>query len=445
MPRHHSSASRSSRLAIASASLALAACSGGAWPAESTESTSQAVSALAQVSTFGANPGNLLMFDYVPAGMPSTAAPLVLALHGCTQSASDYESAGWNALADTYKFYVVYPQQQSANNTESCFNWFGNTSGSTEDITRGEGEAESIIEMIKNMESAHSIDTSRVYITGFSAGAAYAVAMLAMYPDVFAAGASFSGLPFGCANSLATAETCMAAPPSKTPAQWGTLGQAGFPGYSGPYPRISVWQGSSDTTVSTQNLAAIVAQWTDLTGASASPTTTNTVATFPHDEYADGKGVVQVESYSITSMSHAVAIDSPNGCGTAGTYYVDEGICAVGYVAKFFGLEGSGGSGSGGGSGSSSGGGSGSSSGGTGSGSGGTVPGDDAGTSGSGSGVNNAAAIDAGGAPIPAPELPGCSISTPGRTTTTEEAWVLAGLALGLLAARTRTTRRNVR
>jgi poly(hydroxyalkanoate) depolymerase family esterase len=455
MPRHPTSASRCSRLALASASLALAACYGGGSPVESTGSTSQAVSALAQVSSFGTNPGNLLMFDYVPAGMPSTAAPLVLALHGCTQSASDYESAGWNALADTYKFYVVYPQQQSANNTETCFNWFGNTSGSTEDITRGEGEAASIIEMIKNMEASYSVDTSRVYITGFSAGAAYAVAMLAMYPDVFAAGASFSGLPFGCANSLSTAETCMAAPPSKTPSQWGTLGQAGFPGYSGPYPRISVWQGSDDTTVSTQNLAAIVAQWTDLTGASTSPTTTNTVATFPHDEYADSKGVVQVESYSITGMSHAVAIDAPNGCGTAGTYYVDEGICAVGYVAKFFGLEGSGSggggggssSGSGSGSGSSSGGGSGSGSGGTGSSSGGPGPGDDAGIGGSGSGTNSAAALDAGAAAVPTPELPGCSVGMPGRPGADARAtgWVLAGLALGLLAARTRATRRNVR
>lgn len=321
MHRHRLSAT-----VLAGASLVLASCSGGAAPgepgAEPTASLSAASSALAQVSSFGSNPGNLLMFDYAPSGMPAKA-PLVLALHGCTQSASDYQSAGWNALADTYKFYVLYPQQQSANNTESCFNWFGNTSGSTADITRGEGEAASIIAMIKDMEATYSIDTTRVFVTGFSAGAAYAVALLAMYPDVFAAGASFSGLPFGCADSLSTAETCMAAPPSKTPAQWGTLGQAGFPGYAGPYPRLSVWQGSMDTTVSTQNLAALVSQWADLTGASATPSTTNTVAGFPHNEYSNGKGV-QVESYSITGMSHAVAIDPSDSCGTAGTYYVDE-------------------------------------------------------------------------------------------------------------------------
>jgi poly(hydroxyalkanoate) depolymerase family esterase len=200
--------SRISRLTLLT--LVLAACSDGASPAGSTSeptgSVSLASTALAQVSSFGANPGNLLMFKYTPQAMPAKA-PLVLALHGCTQSASDYTSAGWNALADQYKFYVVYPQQQSANNTESCFNWFGNTSGSTADITRGQGEGESIIQMIDNMESSYSIDPKQVYITGFSAGAAYAVAMLAMYPDVFAAGSSFSGLPFGCSRRPASPDT----------------------------------------------------------------------------------------------------------------------------------------------------------------------------------------------------------------------------------------------
>jgi poly(hydroxyalkanoate) depolymerase family esterase len=429
--------------------LALVACSGGASPAGSTpepvDTVSLATTAIAQVSGFGSNPGNLLMYAYTPSAMPAKA-PLVLALHGCTETASDYTSAGWNALADTYKFYVLYPQQQTQNNTEGCFNWFGNTAGSTTDITRGQGEGESIIQMIDHLESMYSIDNKRVYATGFSAGAAYAVAMLAMYPDVFAAGASFSGLPFGCATSLSTAETCMAAPPTKTAAQWGMLAQAGFPGYAGPWPRLSVWQGSSDTTVSTQNLTDLVAQWTDLTGASSMPSTTNTVGGFPHNEYSSGAGVT-VESYSITSMSHAVAIDAPNGCGTAGTYYVDEGVCAVDRVAKFFGLEGSQGSSSGSGSGGGSGGGSGSGSG-SGGGSGG---GGGSGSGGTGSSSGSAAPIGDGGtgangaapAAAPAAPLPGCSVSAPGRDGL-DTGWMLAGLALGLLAT-TRATRRNVR
>jgi poly(hydroxyalkanoate) depolymerase family esterase len=302
--------------------------------------TSAALSTLTQVSSFGTNPGGLDMFTYVPASMPSNA-PVVFALHGCTETASSYENAGWNALADTYKFYLVYPQQTSANNPLECFNWAGEY-GNLADITRGQGEAESVAEMVTYMESTYSVDTSRVFMTGFSAGAAYAVAMLAMYPDVFAGGASFSGLPFGCANSLASAETCQSGAVSNTAAQWGAFVKNAYPSYTGPLPRISLWQGSSDTTVDPANLTELVSQWTDVEGLSQTPTTSNTVAGFPHDEYADSSGVVRVETYTLTGMAHAVAIDPTNGCGTADTYDVAEGICAVDSVAKFLGLEGGG-------------------------------------------------------------------------------------------------------
>ena len=67
---------------------------------------------LVQVTDFGSNPGGLRMWKYVPAGMPQNA-PMVLALHACTQQAADYVKAGWNTLADKYKFYVVYPEQTS--------------------------------------------------------------------------------------------------------------------------------------------------------------------------------------------------------------------------------------------------------------------------------------------------------------------------------------------
>src|SRR5579872_2461892 len=149
--------------ALAGSALALASCSDAAPSKEPVAITSSAVSTLTQVTTFGSNPGNLLMFSYAPQGMPPSA-PLVIALHGCTQTASAFTDAGWDGLADTYKFYVVYPQQQSQNNTETCFNWFGNTSGNTADITRGQGEAASIVSMIDSMKSSYSIDPKRIYV-----------------------------------------------------------------------------------------------------------------------------------------------------------------------------------------------------------------------------------------------------------------------------------------
>jgi hypothetical protein len=283
--------------------------------------------------------------------------------------------------------------------------------------------------MVDYMKSTYSVDGSQVYVTGFSAGAAYAVVLLALYPDVFAAGASFEGIPFGCATSLASAYTCMYTASSNTAAQWATLAKSGYPGYTGKYPRISIWEGSSDTTVATANQGELVSQWTTVAGASTMPTSTSSGGSYTHNEYADGSGVVQVESYTITGMAHAVAIDPTHGCGTAGTYFVDEGICAVDAVAKFFGLEGTQGAppavadaGNGGGSGAGSGpGGSGNGGGGNGMnslGSGGGAVGVDGGAAGGGGD-----APDAGTGPV---TMPGCSLAPP--------AGGAGGLGAGLLA-----------
>jgi poly(3-hydroxybutyrate) depolymerase len=80
---------------------------------------------LLEVTAFGSNPGELRMYSYVPAGLPANA-PLVVVLHGCTQSAASYnKGSGWSTLADRYGFaLLLLPQQQWNNNPLRCFNWF---------------------------------------------------------------------------------------------------------------------------------------------------------------------------------------------------------------------------------------------------------------------------------------------------------------------------------
>src|SRR5262245_56071785 len=81
---------------------------------------------LQQLTSFGSNPGNLSMFVYRPDGLPSHA-PLVVALHGCTQNANAYyTNSGWTKYADAWKFALVFPEQKSANQSLSCFNWYTN-------------------------------------------------------------------------------------------------------------------------------------------------------------------------------------------------------------------------------------------------------------------------------------------------------------------------------
>jgi feruloyl esterase len=154
---------------------------------------------------FGTNPGNLRMFAYVPKDLAKPRA-LVVALHGCTQTAAVYDhGSGWSTLADTHGFMVLFPEQQRANNPNNCFNWF-----LPHDTQRDQGEALSIRQMIERMIRDHNIDRRRIFVVGLSAGGAMASAMLATYPDVFAGGAIIAGLPYGSARNVQEAFEAMA-------------------------------------------------------------------------------------------------------------------------------------------------------------------------------------------------------------------------------------------
>src|SRR5471030_1998760 len=100
---------------------------------------------LREVPEFGGNPGNLRMFVHVPERLPSMA-PLVVALHGCNQTANDYDrGTGWSTLADRLGFAVVYAEQQPANNPQNCFSWF-----LPGDTMRDLGEVRSIRQIVEH-------------------------------------------------------------------------------------------------------------------------------------------------------------------------------------------------------------------------------------------------------------------------------------------------------
>ncbi|MBT2396714.1 PHB depolymerase family esterase [Streptomyces sp. ISL-100] len=295
---------------------------------------------LTEVTGFGTNPGNLRMFRYVPDGLPA-GRPLVVAMHGCTQSAAAFDTeTGWTTWADRWGFALLLPQQQSGNNLNSCFNWFESA-----DIKRGSGEALSIKQMTDRMKSDLGSDPARVHATGLSAGAAMTNVMLAAYPDVFASGAPVAGLPYACATTVAAAYTCMSPGTNLPPAAWGDKVRAAYPGYAGPWPAVSVWQGTSDTTVVPANMTETVEQWTNVHAADTTADTTDTVAGYPHAVYRDSAGRPVVETYSITGMGHGQPVDPGAGaeqCGTAGAYILDVNLCASYRIGQFWGLSGGG-------------------------------------------------------------------------------------------------------
>jgi len=104
----------------------------------------------------GPNPGDLVMFKFVPDGLPE-GAPLVVVLHGCGQTAEAYANGtGWTALAERWKFALLTPEQKLSNNHGGCFNWF-----EPGDIERDQGEAASIRQMVERMRLDHGIDPRR--------------------------------------------------------------------------------------------------------------------------------------------------------------------------------------------------------------------------------------------------------------------------------------------
>ncbi|MEU5097283.1 PHB depolymerase family esterase [Streptomyces sp. NPDC020996] len=295
-----------------------------------------AAASLEEVTGFGSDPGALRMFRYVPAGLPA-GRPVVVALHGCTQDAAGYGTgSGWLQLADRWGFSVVLPQQRSANNASNCFDWF--QSG---DIARGQGEAASIAQMIDRQLADVSGDAGRVYVTGLSAGGAMTAVMMAAYPEKFAAGGIAAGLPYGCAQAAGSPYVCMYVGATQTPQQWGDRVRAARPGYGGPWPALTVFQGTADYTVKPVNMTDLMRQWTNVHGADQTADVSDTVAGYPHQVFRDPAGAVAVETYSITGMGHGQPVDPGSGdtqCGTAGAYLLDVNLCAAYRLGLAWGL-----------------------------------------------------------------------------------------------------------
>ena len=283
---------------------------------------------------FGSNPGALRARTYVPANMAKGAA-LVVVLHGCTQNAAGYDhGAGWSQLADEQGFALLFPEQQRSNNPNLCFNWF-----SPVDSRRDSGEALSIRQMIDTMVSTHDLDAERIFVTGLSAGGAMTSIMLASYPELFAGGAIIAGLPFGCATSVNDAFARMRGEGYPADDRLPELVRAAS-GHQGPWPTISVWQGSADKTVAPSNAERIIAQWQALHGVGDIPTEQAIIDGSPRRTWRDKKGRAVIEAYEIVGMGHGTPLNTvgPDGHGRAAPYMLEAGISSTGQIAKAWGL-----------------------------------------------------------------------------------------------------------
>jgi feruloyl esterase len=277
------------------------------------------------------------MFAYVPQQW-ATPRSLVVVLHGCSQTAAGYDlGTGWSTLADRYGFALLFPQQRRSNNPNRCFNWF-----SPAQTTRDHGEALSIREGVGAMVTRHAIAPDRIFVTGLSAGGAMACVMLATYPDVFSGGGIVAGLPFGAASNVQDAVVAMAGGRRRTPREWGDLVRAASP-HRGPWPKVSVWHGTADATVSSANADEVVKQWADVHGLDLDASRTDWVDGYPRRSWSGQSASPVLESFTITGMAHGTPLSTRAGedaHGQAGPFLLEAGIASSFHMATFWGLTG---------------------------------------------------------------------------------------------------------
>lgn len=297
---------------------------------------------LEEVSDFGSNPGNLKMFVHVPEKKSAAARPLVVALHGCSQSAKEIARlSGWNKLADINDFIVLYPQQRLANNPSSCFDWF-----LERDVSKGSGESESVYQMIQKIRGDYAIDSTNIFITGLSAGAGMTVVLMATHPELFKAGAVFAGPAYKLLTDPASALQISNGKTKLTRDELIDRVKEQNPDYKGKYPKMIIFQGTKDPIVHPNNAKYLVWQWSGLLNCDTVPAKSEQsfeghaeISRFEYQDKETQKPVMVF--YQGKGIGHQLMVnpgDKDDEGGETGIFAVDKDFHATYQAALEFGL-----------------------------------------------------------------------------------------------------------
>jgi len=254
---------------------------------------------------------------YVPGSHKGQAMPLVVMLHGCTQSPDDFAAGTrMNELAEEQGFLVAYPAQAKRANASKCWNWFN-----VADQQRDRGEPSLIAGITREIMDRFAVDPSRVYVAGLSAGGAAAAIMGATYPDLYAAVGVHSGLACGAARDVASAFAAMR--------------QGGTPnGGAGRVVPTIVFHGDRDTTVHPVNGDHVIAQSKADANLRASVESGRSPGgvSYTRTVQSDGDGRPVLEQWVLHGTGHAWS-----GGSSAGTYTDPRGPDASREMLRFFG------------------------------------------------------------------------------------------------------------
>ncbi len=234
---------------------------------------------------------------YVPAAYDGEKpVPLVVMLHGCTQDPDDLAAGTrMNARAEAEGFLVVYPEQTAAQHPQKCWSWYDPAHQE-----RAKGEPEILAGITRRVMETHRVDPSRVYVAGISAGGAMALVLAAAYPELYAAAAVHSAVPYRAARGVQEALRAMKSggePPA-------------LPGRAVP---LLVFHGAEDTVVHPVNAEQLVRQWTAASPAGGRPVESRIVPGVghawsggaPEGSYTDPKGPDATAEIVRFLLSHA--------------------------------------------------------------------------------------------------------------------------------------------
>jgi poly(hydroxyalkanoate) depolymerase family esterase len=265
---------------------------------------------------------------YIPTGYRGQALPLVVMLHGCTQSPDDFAAGTrMNAFAEEHVCLVAYPAQAASANSSKCWNWF-----SPGDQQRDQGEPSLIAGITRQIMRDYAVDPQRVYVAGLSAGAAAAVIVAMAYPDLYAAAGVHSGLPCGAARNLPSALTAMRQG-SPTAMRYAG-GASDSTGFRRVVPTI-VFHGDQDKTVHPCNGDHVIAQWKALTATELQTRVQRGEVPGGHAYsrtlHVDANEQAILEQWVVHGAGHAWSGGSP-----AGSYTDPRGPDAAREMLRFF-------------------------------------------------------------------------------------------------------------
>jgi feruloyl esterase len=177
-----------------------------------------------------------------------------------------------------------------------------------------------------------------VFVVGLSAGGAMAAALLAAYPDLFAAGAAVAGMPVGVARTAMQALARMSSAALDLPAaEWAArVRGAAPPGFAGAWPRLSVWQGLADQTVAPDNARLLAEQWQSLHEVGPAEMTRRDSAGVSQQAWRRG-GQTVLELWSLAQLAHAWPIG--NRFAPPGRFVAPAAVDATAAIARFLGLD----------------------------------------------------------------------------------------------------------